>query len=83
MVLEAGQKMGLCFGGTTPWGERESALRLIRPETGTSPGLRKIEERLGYKFKNGNLLLQAFTHRSYSAGTTHCYEREEHLGDGT
>lgn len=84
MVLKTGTQLGLCFGGITPWGQRESAKVLMENgrDVGTAANMKHIEAKLGYKFKNGRLLLQALTHRSYVAAETHCYEREEHLGDG-
>lgn len=82
MVLETGTKLNLCFGGTKPWGERESAKVLVELPSFIPPALEALEVKLGYKFRNGRILLQAMTHRSYSAAETHCYEREEHLGDG-
>jgi ribonuclease-3 len=38
-----------------------------------------LQERLGYRFQRQDLLAQALTHRSFSAGN---YERLEFLGDG-
>jgi len=44
------------------------------------PGdLGKLEAQLGYRFQQRDLLVQALTHRSFSAGN---YERLEFLGDG-
>ncbi|KYM95939.1 Endoribonuclease Dicer [Cyphomyrmex costatus] len=41
-----------------------------------------LEIRIGYKFKNRELLLQAFTHPSYTANTiTECYQKLEFIGD--
>lgn len=40
----------------------------------------KIEERIGYKFKNESLLSQALTHAS-SATVSATYERLEFVGD--
>lgn len=82
MALETGDRLGLCFGGTKPWSERASARELGGEPTTTPPGLQLLEAKLGYVFKNARLLLQALTHRSYTAAETHCYEREEHVGDG-
>ena len=41
-------------------------------------GLERLQERLGYRFKTGALLVQALTHRSH--GKSH-NERLEFLGD--
>ncbi|GAA5826093.1 hypothetical protein JCM11251_007161 [Rhodosporidiobolus azoricus] len=82
MAIQAGDKLGLCFGGTKPWGEREKAKVLLDVEsTKAGPGLRSVEEKLGYTFeKQGALLLTALTHRSYAGGGD-SYERLEYLGD--
>ncbi|GLV38051.1 Dicer-2 [Carabus blaptoides fortunei] len=46
------------------------------------PNYRKLEEHLGYTFKNRAYLLQALTHASYSTNRlTDCYQRLEFLGD--
>ncbi|KAL8287547.1 hypothetical protein RQP46_003405 [Phenoliferia psychrophenolica] len=82
MALETGDKLGLCFGGTTPWGERPSSRKGVKSDFGSPAGLRCIEEKLGYTFKDVRLLQQALTHRSATGAETYCYEREEHLGDG-
>ena len=82
MALATGHELGLCFGGTTPWGERASAPLIVASGMSTPAGLREIEEKLEYTFNDVRLLQQALTHRSYGAAETHCYEREEHLGDG-
>ena len=82
MALATGHELGLCFGGTTPWGERASAPLIVASGISTPAGLREIEEKLEYTFNDVRLLQQALTHRSYGAAETHCYEREEHLGDG-
>ncbi|GAA5920114.1 hypothetical protein JCM1841_004443 [Sporobolomyces salmonicolor] len=82
MALEAGERLGLCFGGTTPWHERPSGRALLEVERApAAPGMRLLEEALAYKFgSHGHLLVQALTHRSYPGGG-YCYEREEYLGD--
>ncbi|XP_051175293.1 endoribonuclease Dicer-like isoform X2 [Leptopilina boulardi] len=46
------------------------------------PWATMIEKRLNYTFNDRSLLLQAFSHPSYSAnGSTPCYQRLEFLGD--
>ncbi|KAM0751249.1 hypothetical protein T439DRAFT_325399 [Meredithblackwellia eburnea MCA 4105] len=81
--LKVGERLGLCFGGTVAWPQRERAVDLGSTEWPgeTPPSLRPIETKLDYNFKNPMFLLQAVTHRSYTLAETHCYEREEFLGD--
>ncbi len=44
--------------------------------------MRQLEEKIGYTFKNKELLLTALTHSSYAnERQTKCYERLEFLGD--
>ena len=44
--------------------------------------LEKLEESIGYKFKNKNLLKNALTHTSYAyENRVKSYERLEYLGD--
>ncbi|GAA5902930.1 hypothetical protein JCM8208_006514 [Rhodotorula glutinis] len=81
-VLEVGDRLGLCFGGPTPWHERPSARKLldVAPQR-AGPAFRQLEVDLGYEFKTqGQLLVQALTHRSW-VGQGAAYEREEFLGD--
>lgn len=80
-VLRTGDALGLCFGGTTPWHERYQLTEDVM-ELPAGRLLAPLEEQLGYKFKHGQLLMQALTHRSFASGSTHCQEREEFLGDG-
>ncbi|BGP37196.1 Dicer-like protein 1 [Rhodotorula kratochvilovae] len=82
-VLEVGDRLGLCFGGTEPWHLRQSARKLLDVEP-QAAGLafRPVEEAMGYKIeKQGKLLQQALTHRSWVGQGAFCYEREEYLGD--
>lgn len=45
-------------------------------------GFDKLEERIGYSFRDKSYLLQAFTHSSYIGdNVTDCYQRLEFLGD--
>lgn len=45
-------------------------------------GYEKLEESIGYKFRDISYLLQAFTHASYQPNKlTDCYQRLEFLGD--
>lgn len=80
-VLETGSALGLCFGGPDPWHERYALTKDVL-EAPVGPNLVQLEKMLGYKFKHGQLLMQALTHRSFVGGSTHCQEREEFLGDG-
>lgn len=82
-ALETGEKLGLCFGGTTTWRDRPSARKILEVESvPPSPALRFLEDALGYKIRSqGRLLVQSLTHRSFP-GDGYCYEREEYLGDG-
>lgn len=46
--------------------------------------LSKLEDNIGYRFKNPELLRRAVTHSSYAnevRGNNECYERQEFLGD--
>ena len=80
-VLQTGEALGLCFGGSVAWSERYQIGQQM-PVMPVGPALRTLEEQLGYTFKHGQLLQQALTHRSFSNAQTHCQEREEFLGDG-
>ncbi|GAA6000835.1 hypothetical protein JCM10207_004681 [Rhodosporidiobolus poonsookiae] len=82
-AMLVGERLGLCFGGTTPWNERPSARALldIGPSPAPSP-FRAMEKALGYTVRTqGKLFAQAFAHRSYVGGSSFGYEREEYLGD--
>ncbi|GAA5897045.1 hypothetical protein JCM6882_007340 [Rhodosporidiobolus microsporus] len=82
MAIAAGDKLGLCFGGVTPWAKRASAKPLLEVEPAKAGvGFREVERKLGYTFeKQGRLLATALTHRSYAGGGD-SYERLEYLGD--
>lgn len=84
--LQIGTALDLCFGGTTPWNQRDfkkifdaSAESNINPSTLST--CRALEDQIGYKFEQKLLLVQALTHRSANSFLTNCYEREEWLGD--
>ncbi|BGP13262.1 hypothetical protein JCM10213_004968 [Rhodosporidiobolus nylandii] len=83
MAIATGDKLGLCFGGTTPWQERPSAKPLLEVEPQLAGvGLKGVEAAIGYQFKSqGRLLAQALTHRSYAPSSPYSWEREEYLGD--
>ncbi|GJN87852.1 hypothetical protein Rhopal_000807-T1 [Rhodotorula paludigena] len=80
---KVGDRLSLCFGGTKPWHERPSARELLDVEPHPAGlAFNAIEAALGYTFtRQGALLVQAITHRSYAANNVYCYEREEYLGD--
>jgi endoribonuclease Dicer len=72
-ALETGTRLGMCFGGGTPWHERE--FQRAEPRAASENHL-SLEARLGYTFRDARLLLQAVTHRSSTFSKTYCYERE-------
>jgi endoribonuclease Dicer len=72
-ALETGTRLGMCFGGGTPWHERE--FQRGEPHA-ASVNHQSLEGILGYRFRNARLLLQAVTHRSSTFSKTQCYERE-------
>ncbi|KAK0185901.1 P-loop containing nucleoside triphosphate hydrolase protein [Armillaria mellea] len=78
MALCAGFALALAFGDPTPWPERYS----VKSERVVSPLFSQLEERLGYKFRNGRLLVEAVTHPSFASfADTTSYQRLEFLGD--
>jgi len=85
--LKIGTALDLCFGGTSPWSERELNVRFGTAAaqcTLQQPDLIKceaLEKKIGYVFNKQLLLIQALTHRSANSFMTNCYEREEWLGD--
>nr|GAT53713.1 predicted protein [Mycena chlorophos] len=76
MALLTGQALGMHMGGTIPWSLRYSApLGVSRV-----PGMfLDLQDRLGYSFNSGTLLVEALTHPSFQNDTS--YERLEFLGD--
>jgi endoribonuclease Dicer len=82
-AIHVGDRLGLCFGGTSPWVERPAARELWDVEASpVPPYLLGLQEKLGYTFRQGNRLLEAVTHRSNIGASTDAYERLEYLGDG-
>ncbi|KDQ21886.1 hypothetical protein BOTBODRAFT_26294 [Botryobasidium botryosum FD-172 SS1] len=79
MALETGTSLGLCFGGAVPWSARYAQ---PSPSSATSTPVlvQALESKLGYKFNNGNLLIEAITHPSFQ-GSNPSYQRLEFLGD--
>lgn len=82
-AMIVGDRLGLCFGGTSPWVDRPAARALWDVEASpVPPQLLGLQDKLGYKFRQGNRLLEAMTHRSNVDATTDGYDRLEYLGDG-
>ncbi|KAH9820255.1 hypothetical protein DFH28DRAFT_1218697 [Melampsora americana] len=84
-ALKIGTELDLCFGGITPWNER-SCKPIDKPNHNAASSQwtkshTVLQQKIGYKFKEPLLLLQALTHRSAGSFLTNCYEREEWLGD--
>ena len=78
MAIETGDALGLCFGGSHPWTERYASKKV----TPVPAQYKSLEASLGYQFRNGELLLEAFTHPSFENSLGTCYQRLEFLGDG-
>ncbi|KAH9467745.1 hypothetical protein Pst134EA_011373 [Puccinia striiformis f. sp. tritici] len=84
--LKVGTALDLCFGGPTPWNQRELNIRFEKDvheklEPSMILKYEHLERKIGYVFKEKLLLVQALTHRSANSFLTNCYEREEWLGD--
>lgn len=80
MALHTGTALGLAFGGPLPW-----SLRYGRPcEASPAPALfDDLQERLGYRFHQCGILLEAVTHPSFASSCSNpSYQRLEFLGDG-
>jgi endoribonuclease Dicer len=55
-AMQVGDRLGLCFGGTTPWSDRPSGkFILANSREAAGPALRKIEEAFGYRFEYARL----------------------------
>lgn len=80
-ALEAGQALGLPFGGTVPWTVRYPANMPMNGRE-TSDVLEKLQGKLRYRFRNPMLLLEAITHPSLTLQDVPSYNRLEFLGDG-
>lgn len=77
-ALKTGTVLRLCFGGEQPW-----HIRYNNQGTSPVPPLYEIlQEKLGYHFKDGRLLVEAFSHPSFTSDSA-SYQRLEFLGDGT
>ncbi|KAH9890583.1 hypothetical protein C8Q73DRAFT_652216 [Cubamyces lactineus] len=78
MALRAGDALGIAIGGPSPWNLR---YRPHVPKTPPAPLFAQLQETLGYDFANGQLLLEAVTHPSFSSTDSTSYQRLEFLGD--
>ncbi|KIY67664.1 hypothetical protein CYLTODRAFT_396636 [Cylindrobasidium torrendii FP15055 ss-10] len=75
MALRTGHALGMAFGGLELWSTRHPpADRFPVP-----PMFSEMQDALGYRFRNGRLLVQAVRHQSCTDGES--YERLEFLGD--
>ncbi|KAM0750653.1 hypothetical protein T439DRAFT_347998 [Meredithblackwellia eburnea MCA 4105] len=81
VALKTGDQLGLCFGGDRAWSTRAGFNTMEFDSSPTPANISLLQARLGYKFRASRMLIQALTHRSFKGAETHCYEREEHLGD--
>lgn len=55
-AMQVGDRLGLCFGGTTPWSDRLSGKSVLANSSqAAGPALRKIEEAFGYRFEYARL----------------------------
>jgi len=84
-ALRMAVAVGIPVGGANSWDDW--AKMYIAPEVEHDAHVfdmedqLKIEELVGYKFGNRNLLMQAFTHASMVNTNSPCYQRLEFLGD--
>lgn len=79
MALRTGTALGLGFGGTVPWRLRYTGDAEDYP---VSTLFTKLQEDLGYQFRDGRLLVEAMTHPSFKSAESTSYQRLEFLGDG-
>ncbi|KAF9501149.1 hypothetical protein BDN71DRAFT_1439412 [Pleurotus eryngii] len=81
MALQAGDAIGLAFGGTVPWPMRYEKHAGI-PEYAASPLFSHLQEMLGYTFRRTELIAEAMTHPSFASEVGGpSYQRLEFLGD--
>jgi endoribonuclease Dicer len=84
-ALQMTVAIGIPVGGATCWDDY--AKMYVAPEVEHDAHVfdmedqLKIEDLVGYKFKNRKLLMQAFTHASMVNTNSPCYQRLEFLGD--
>lgn len=79
LALRAGDALGLAFGGSQPWSIRYSRLPYKSP---VPPLFLDLQDRIGYEFHRGELLVEAMTHPSFCSNDSPSYQRLEFLGDG-
>ena len=84
-ALQMTVAIGIPVGGATCWDDY--AKMYVAPEVEHDAHVfdmedqLRIEDLVGYKFKNRKLLMQAFTHASMVNTNSPCYQRLEFLGD--
>lgn len=78
MALQASVALALSLGGPLSWTVRYKE----RPKTAVSPLFMELQEELGYRFRCGQLLVEAVTHPSFRSADSSSYQRLEFLGDG-
>ncbi|KAF8520186.1 hypothetical protein BU17DRAFT_46941 [Hysterangium stoloniferum] len=76
MALQTGTALKLCFGGPEHWSTRY----IPRDPSNVPSFFSPLENKLGYRFKTCTLLMEAFTHPSFTSDNA-CYQRLEFLGD--
>lgn len=79
MALQAGAALGVSCGSPAPWNVR---YRHRLPASKPSSLFITLQEKLGYSFEHGQLLLEAVTHPSFASEDSSSYQRLEFLGDG-
>ncbi|KAL4260943.1 helicase family protein [Pleurotus pulmonarius] len=81
MALQAGDAIGLSFGGIVPWPMRYEKHAGI-PGYVASPLFSHLQEMLGYTFRRTELVAEAMTHPSFASEVGGpSYQRLEFLGD--
>ncbi|KAG9094888.1 Dicer-like protein 1 [Ceratobasidium sp. UAMH 11750] len=78
-ALRVGHALGLPIGGTQPWRLRK--MPDFPERTGIPTLFARVEAKLGYKFVNTSLVVEAFTHTAYDPTKGSSYNRLEFLGD--
>lgn len=79
-ALHVGEALGLPLGGTTPWRLRPKP-EFVERKAELTVLFAPVEEKMGYKFKNPSLVVEAFTHTCYDISQGPSYNRLEFLGD--
>ncbi|KAJ7063551.1 hypothetical protein C8F01DRAFT_82074 [Mycena amicta] len=78
MALRTGQALGMNMGGA--WSVRGAFASSDSPQA-VPEMFSDLQDRLGYSFRSGALLLEALTHPSFDNQATNSYQRLEFLGD--